>query len=620
MSSSKYKNYDVCADCSGPDPTWVIVNRGLFICDECCSIHRSLGRHISQIKSLNAEWCSSTLSMVKTLHQANINTLWEHALSDSKNHKKKPTPKDPINIKEDFIRTKHRQQAFILKSSDTKEDLNQQLHSSVRTANLETSLRILAQGADANYYHPDKKNYPLHVASKAGQLLQVELLLIYGADPHALDNNKNSPATSAKLAGHKDINERLNNSLYEVLDALYLYVLGKKPDHKNGEHMIIINADDDGQKIENYQEGIKKMQQLPNYLFEDLILDVYDEIDRRETEKYWQDKNSPEHMSVPFLPVNPDLSSMKNQGRQKLACYGHKEFKFLVTHILIEINKRTQPVNKLINKVKYDDDEPLYDHVASDDDYATPEQIAAMMACQKLKTNNIENKAIAEKISIQENKMELKKNIIYTDQLSKTQLHNGNILEVKLSESEAQISMLASEIISLKKKIEEVTKENSSLKCEMLRQRQPILTNINESSDVKQQTRPVSMYETRKIPKSDVKRNTQGCSSVPLSEEVIRHTDHITKCIQELWTNIRSSEACKVFVPGADKIKNSVVELTALFPHELEDDIIKSALWSLNTNTTQLQIECSCLEAGVERVRNCSFNMAKATKQLLTRF
>lgn len=57
-------------------------------------------------------------------------------------------------LKEDFIRAKHRQQLFISKTSDSREDLNQQLHSSVRTSNLETSLRILAQGADANYYHP----------------------------------------------------------------------------------------------------------------------------------------------------------------------------------------------------------------------------------------------------------------------------------------------------------------------------------------------------------------------------------------------------------------------------------------------------------------------------------
>lgn len=48
-------------------------------------------------------------------------------------------------------------------------------------------------------------------------------------------------------------------------------------------------------------------------------------------------------MSIPFLPVNPDLSSMKNQGRQKLAIYGPKEFKTFVTKILVEINRRTQP-------------------------------------------------------------------------------------------------------------------------------------------------------------------------------------------------------------------------------------------------------------------------------------
>lgn len=47
----------------------------------------------------------------------------------------------------------------------------------------------------------------------------------------------------------------------------------------------------------------------------------------------------------------------------------------------------------------------------------------------------------------------------------------------------------------------------------------------------------------------------------------MRHTDHVTKCLQELWTNIRSSEACKAFVPGAEKIRTAVVELTAIFPH-----------------------------------------------------
>lgn len=34
--------------------------------------------------------------MVKSLHRANVNILWEHGLSDNKNYRKKPTPKDPM--------------------------------------------------------------------------------------------------------------------------------------------------------------------------------------------------------------------------------------------------------------------------------------------------------------------------------------------------------------------------------------------------------------------------------------------------------------------------------------------------------------------------------------------
>ena len=57
--------------------------------------------------------------------------------------------------KTEFIRAKHQDLTYIMKcrNSDSPDDLNQQLHSSVRTANLETSLRLLIQGADPNYYH-----------------------------------------------------------------------------------------------------------------------------------------------------------------------------------------------------------------------------------------------------------------------------------------------------------------------------------------------------------------------------------------------------------------------------------------------------------------------------------
>lgn len=46
---------------------------------------------------------------------------------------------------------------FILRPSKeeccNEEELSKQLHSSVRTSNLETSLRLLAQGANPNYFY-----------------------------------------------------------------------------------------------------------------------------------------------------------------------------------------------------------------------------------------------------------------------------------------------------------------------------------------------------------------------------------------------------------------------------------------------------------------------------------
>lgn len=50
-----------------------------------------------------------------------------------------------------------------------------------------------------------------------------------------------------------------------------------------------------------------------------------------------------DHCSVPFLPVNPDLSAMRNQGRQKLARFSPREFASLVIDILSDAKRRQNP-------------------------------------------------------------------------------------------------------------------------------------------------------------------------------------------------------------------------------------------------------------------------------------
>lgn len=44
----------------------------------------------------------------------------------------------------------------------------------------------------------EKGTTPLHVAAKAGQILQAELLVVYGADPGAPDINRHTPMDYAR--------------------------------------------------------------------------------------------------------------------------------------------------------------------------------------------------------------------------------------------------------------------------------------------------------------------------------------------------------------------------------------------------------------------------------------
>lgn len=52
--------------------------------------------------------------------------------------------------------------------------------------------------------------------------------------------------------------------MYEVLDVLSMYVFGRKAEHKNGQHMINFDPNDErvNDNDTDHQEAIKKMQQV----------------------------------------------------------------------------------------------------------------------------------------------------------------------------------------------------------------------------------------------------------------------------------------------------------------------------------------------------------------------
>uniref|UniRef100_A0A7S1GAU3 Arf-GAP domain-containing protein n=1 Tax=Bicosoecida sp. CB-2014 TaxID=1486930 RepID=A0A7S1GAU3_9STRA len=93
-----------CADCGTKDPGWASFNLGLFMCIDCSGIHRSIGTHITKIKSCSLDtWKMEWVKVMKAVGNDRANAVWEARLDPSK----KPQPDATMGQRESFIRSKY---------------------------------------------------------------------------------------------------------------------------------------------------------------------------------------------------------------------------------------------------------------------------------------------------------------------------------------------------------------------------------------------------------------------------------------------------------------------------------------------------------------------------------
>uniref|UniRef100_A0A8C6AGJ3 GIT ArfGAP 2 n=1 Tax=Marmota marmota marmota TaxID=9994 RepID=A0A8C6AGJ3_MARMA len=617
--SKRLRSSDLCADCSGP--------------------------------------------MVETLYNNGANSIWEHSLLDPASitsGRRKANPQDKVHPnKAEFIRAKYQMLAFVHRlpcrddDSVTAKDLSKQLHSSVRTGNLETCLRLLSLGAQANFFHPEKGNTPLHVASKAGQILQAELLAVYGADPGTHDSSGKTPVDYARQGGHHELAERLVEIQYELTDRLAFYLCGRKPDHKNGQHFIIPQMTDSLDLSELAKAAKKKLQSLSNHLFEELAMDVYDEVDRRETDAVWlatQNHSTlvTETTVVPFLPVNPEYSSTRNQGRQKLARFNAHEFATLVIDILSDAKRRQQGssfsgskdnvelILKTINNQhsieSQDNDQPDYDSVASDED-TDLETTASKANRQKLQTlqsenSNLRKQATTNVYQVQtgseypdtSNHSSLKRrpsargsrpmSMYETGSGQKPYLPMGEANHPEESRTRLQpfpahigrsalvtsSSSLPSFPSTLSWSRDESTRRASRLEKQNS-------TPESDYDNTPNDTEPDDTGSSRKGRQRSMvwpgecsmpdppEPHTAPSPTLPSTEDVIRKTEQITKNIQEL---LRAAQENKhdSYIPCSERIHVAVTEMAALFPKKPKSDMVRTSLRLLTSSAYRLQSEC----------------------------
>jgi hypothetical protein len=209
----------LCADCGALNPDWASLNLGVMICMVCAGVHRSLGVHVSKVRSLRLDALSEgEARLLLSLGNEKVNAIWEAGM-DRQRGWKKPEPDADRNTRDTWIRSKYTWKGFVEisdKDGSTEEEriekFSRELYDAASRGDVVGVASAIAHGGSVEWTHPDEGGKtPLHICALSKPAFDgdttwtglecAELLLQNGAKLDSLDASQHGVLDCALLNG-----------------------------------------------------------------------------------------------------------------------------------------------------------------------------------------------------------------------------------------------------------------------------------------------------------------------------------------------------------------------------------------------------------------------------------